>query len=607
MTLQSMKSVNSGGARGSCTTTLLGLSAFLYCAACQQRTVKKRTNPEIAVSVLGFQSELAERAARRGIDLPCAMRTGTRPAGSGDLTDMYERTDPARRRARGQFFTPPDIAEFMVRFGIGGSRTVLDPACGLGVFLKKAVDAGKGVKRVYGIDADGTMVNACHVDLAMHGRSSSRKVELHHKNYICDDVSDVPRVDFLVCNPPYLNFHDFDREMASAVEEKCGVRFSRLANLYALFMVKAAESVKKGGKIAFITPSEFLYTGYGRALKKFLLDNFTIISFVTFDFDKTVFDTALTTSTISLFVNKKAPKGHRVAFVKTRGSLAGLDGTGACRRNGVLINRVRQDELDPDSRWQRYYSDAALPELAEKLVPLAQQADVKRGIATGSNAFFTLSSSEVRRWRIEGDFLVPVISKAVQVGGYKLTKSAMRILDRAGHKIHLLYCASKPSANLYRYIKHGEKTKVDERYLCAHRSPWYSMEKRVPAPILATVFSRNNMRFIRNAARCLNLAAYHGIYPRFSGADMTDAFLCYLNSSLCAQMQKTARREYGGGLHKFEPRDLLDLPVVPVTQLGRSSVAELAAAFRRLSEPGSKNGRAQREADQKVREITESL
>ena len=519
---------------------------------------------------------------------------------------MYERTDPVRRRKLGQFFTPPDIAEFMVKFGVdGNTKTVLDPACGLGVFLKKVAGAADGIK-AYGIDVDVNMVNACHINLAIPG-ISSRRVELRRSDYLRDELPGMPKVDFLVCNPPYLNFHDFDREMVSVIEAKYGIQFSRLANLYALFMVKSAESVKEGGKIAFITPSEFLYTGYGKALKKFLLENFTIVSFITFDFNKTVFDTALTTSTISLLVNKKAAKGHRVAFIKTDGRLAGLEGAGARQRKGVSINRVRQDQLDPDSRWQMYYSDARIPALSENLVPLAQLANVKRGIATGSNAFFTLSSSEVRRWRIDGCFLVPVISKAAQARGYQITQSTMNRLDKQGQKVHLLYCAGRPSHNLRRYIKHGEQTKVDERYLCAHRSPWYSMEKRVPAPILATVFSRDNMRFIKNAARCLNLAAYHGVYPHFSGRDMIDAFLCYLNSSLCDEMQKTARREYGGGLHKFEPNDLLDLPVLPVTRLSRSTVADLASSFRRMSKLGSENNRAKSKVDKKVREIAASI
>ena len=549
--------------------------------------MRKRPSAERRVTLADFRSELAARAGRAHLPRKDGAQ---RPA--EDLTEMYERTDPARRKKLGQFFTPPRIAEFMVKFGIDeDTKTAMDPACGLGAFLRAG--ARDGIK-FYGIDVDDVMVEACRY------MARGRSVELRRGDYLRDELPGIPKVDFLVCNPPYLNFHDFDRELVSAIEKKHGVRFSRLANLYALFMVKAAESVKKGGKMAFITPSEFMYTGYGKALKKFMLENFTLVSFVTFD--EAVFETALTTSTISLLVNEKAPEGHRVAFVKTGGRLAGPDGAGG--GPGVRVNRVRQDMLDPGSRWHKHHS-AKLPAFAKNLVPLARQAAVKRGIATGSNAFFTLSEAEARRWRIE-DFLVPVISRASQMQGYRITKAALDRLGREGQKVHLLYCTGAPSRDLRKYIEHGENAGVHERYLCAHRSPWYRVEARSPAPILATVFSRDNMRFVRNDARCLNLAAYHGVYPRFSGRDAVDAFLCYLNSGLCAKMQEVARREYGGGLHKFEPGDLLDLPVLPVTELGGSAVAELASAFRRVSaEPDDRPAR--READDKVREIAASL
>ena len=530
------------------------------------------------VTATEFRSDLARRAAR---------------GGGGDLTAMYERTDPARRKSRGQFFTPPHIAEFMVGYG-AGARTVLDPACGLGVFLKKAADAG--ARAVYGIDVDENMIDACRIDLG-----ARRRARLRRADYILDGAPGVPKVDFLVCNPPYLGFHGFDRSMVSAVEGRCGVRLSRLTNMYALFMIRAAGSVKKGGRMAFITPSEFLYTGYGRALKRFLLENLTIESIITLDPRGAVFEGALTTSAISLLVNEKAPRGHRVAFVRASGRLRGPDGAG----RGALARRVRQDSLDPDSKWQKYYPGAAPPGLAEKLVPLSELARVKRGIATGANSFFTLSGDDARRRGIGDGFLAPVISRASQARGYEITRADMRRMDAAGQRAYLLYFEGEPSAAVRRYLRRGQRLGIHERYLCAHRRPWYRVERRDPAPVLATVFSRNNMRFVRNDAGCLNLAAYHGIYPRFRGRDMTDALLCYLNSGLCARVQEASRREYGGGLHKFEPGDLMALPVLPVTRLGRTAVEELARAFRRLA--GSGNGRARREADEAVRRMAESL
>ena len=564
-----------------------------------------------AISIRDFQRELAIRAEKNKITLPINLDTpdSNKSSHMEDMADMYQNVDLNYRRKHGQFFTPPDVAAFMVRYGIdGGIKTMLDPACGLGVFIDKMLELyGKKCDNIIGIDKDPSMVNACHLEVNTRHKKQADCVTLQNEDYLL--TGDVKKVDFLVCNPPYINFHDFDRNLISKIRHDFGVKFSMLTNIYTLFMVKAKHSVKDGGRVAFITPSEFFYTGYGKTLKRFLLENFTIDSFITFDFDSTVFDDALTTATISLMVNKKPEDGHRVRFVKTNGSLNGImKMSRGSKKHGVHINKIRQDAIDPDVKWQSYFADADISALMTKsFVPLRDIARVKRGIATGSNTFFTLSDEEKQYWDIEDDFLVPVISKAVQARGYKITGDTMTNLGKNGDKVHLLYCFNTPSRSLSKYIKHGEDEGVHNRYLCAHRSPWYSMERREAAPILSTVFSRDNMRFIHNKADCLNLASYHGVYPRFEDADTLEALLCYLNSDLCMTIQKHARREYGGGLHKFEPSDLMALPTIPITNVGKKDISRMASLFRKMARSGTESNGIRDKINDTVKEIALSL
>ncbi|MGH8168477.1 MAG: N-6 DNA methylase, partial [Woeseiaceae bacterium] len=58
--------------------------------------------------------------------------------------DPTTRTARTRKRAEGVFYTPADVAEFMVRTSLdslddGKASTVFDPACGTGVFLRAAL------------------------------------------------------------------------------------------------------------------------------------------------------------------------------------------------------------------------------------------------------------------------------------------------------------------------------------------------------------------------------------------------------------------------------------------------------------------------------------
>lgn len=559
-----------------------------------------------------FYSELASRAVNAGVKLPHRIKKQkVRPSSNAyrdhTLAEMYENTDYKFRRSLGQFATPPDIAEFMVSYGLRmKAKTILDPACGIGIFLDKILEAGSKAT-LYGVDIDPMMINACHLDMCTkHGTSAARRLRLLTADYLACDMG-VPAVDFLVCNPPYVNFHGFDREAISRVGQDTGTKLSMLTNLYALFMLKATRSVKKGGMMVFITPAEFFYTGYGKAIKSFMIKNLTLDAFVTFDFSRTVFDKALTTSTISVMTNIKPTIGHRTMFVTTGGSLAGVrSAMEGNPQKGVRIKRILQDSMDPRSKWQNYFAGAATTggRGRSSLVPLSHEANVKRGIASGSNDFFTLTDDERAQWGIEDKFIVPVISKARQSEGYQITQRDMKNLGVAGHKVHLLYCTSPPSANLRRYIKDGERREVNKRYLCMHRTPWYSTEAREPAPILATVFSRDNMRFVHNRARCLNLASYHGVYPHYSDGRRIKALLCYLNSAYCSTVQKSSRREYGDGLHKFEPSDLLQLPVIPVSRLDAGIVDELARLFDDMCRGFHV---AQDHADKKVAKIIANL
>ena len=130
----------------------------------------------------------------------------------------------------------------------------------------------------------------------------------------------------------------------------------------------------------------------------------------------------------------------------------------------------------------------------------------------------------------------------------------------------------------------GWNARTDQRYLTGKRSPWYALEKRPPAPLLVTTFSRGQVRWVRNHAGVYNLTAFHGFYPD-PGVDL-DLLCAYLVTPMAQKLLASNRREYGNGLHKYEPNDLNQALVVDVGAMDEAEKREVRALYAALIETG---------------------
>jgi hypothetical protein len=116
--------------------------------------------------------------------------------------------DLERRRELGQFFTPKEVAGFMWNFlkvihGTAFSRTttVIDPACGDGVFLRVIREQGHlSPENMFGTDIDENLVAAWHTNPLLRG------TRLQLANGLMDQ-SAIPvsegSFDIVVGNPPF--------------------------------------------------------------------------------------------------------------------------------------------------------------------------------------------------------------------------------------------------------------------------------------------------------------------------------------------------------------------------------------------------------------------
>src|SRR4051812_21466810 len=105
---------------------------------------------------------------------------------------VASKSSRASQKARGAFFTPPAIAEFLSRWAVRGPGSkVLDPTCGEAVFLLAA--AGR-LKR---LGAEGGAVAEQLTGVDLHGDSLDASAALLHRagagaNLVRSDFFDLP-------------------------------------------------------------------------------------------------------------------------------------------------------------------------------------------------------------------------------------------------------------------------------------------------------------------------------------------------------------------------------------------------------------------------------
>ena len=458
-------------------------------------------------------------------------------------------------RALGQVATPRPVADWMVRWACAQRpRRILDPAVGQGVFVD-AIEA---------LSIKDNPPSRPHIDvfeidarLLAEFRRAPRRLETQCYREDFLTAADRGPYDAIVANPPYVRHHhmDCDADVFCRFDLLAGRRLSRMTNLYGLFLIKIWTCLADGGRAAVITPAEWLNADFGRAIKAYLLEQNALDAIVHFAPKALIFDDALTTAAITLL-----RRGRRDDAAVT---LVAVDDVHSLADSTLDHGRrLARNALDPDRKWTALFDrdTSTEPNIGPTLGDVARCV---RGIATGANHFFTLRESDRRTWGLDHRDLTPCITKAAHVRIQVFTESDLKRLIQSDQRAYLLNPRPQLSDAVKRYLAEGQRLGVHRRYLPSHRLLWYRPERRRPAPILVSVFTRQRFKFVLNRAAALNLTAFHAIYPRQPDAQQTEALFEYLIGPEAQQALRVHRRIYADGLLKLEPRDVLAMPIPP--------------------------------------------
>lgn len=458
----------------------------------------------------------------------------------------------SKKKALGQFFTNPVIARFMAKLVLSNNpQTLLDPSVGMGAFTNIVSEMNSQIA-----------ISACEIDkeiIEKFKQEINYPYSLFETDYLSCIFDD--KFDAIICNPPYNKFQAIPNreQIIKDFSTRYHVKMSGYSNLCVYFLIKSMNELKENGKCCYIIPYEFMNTGYGKVIKQYLLDSKMLDTIIKFNNNLSLFNEAITTSCILLLENKEHTN---IKFIN-------IDDTNELDNLHFKNTKTYSyTDLSASEKWLQYFDfDDSINDLYHNTVKLAVFGKVSRGIATGSNSFFTLNKSMIETNNLSAEVCMPCLTKAPDVKDIIFTTESFERLKELDKKVYLFNGEAACSEHDKAYIKSGEKIGVDKAYLTSHRNPWYAIEGKNPAPILVSVFSRNKIKVIRNELKIKNLTAFHGLYLNDMDPDFANIMFCYLLTPVAQELLYQSRREYGDGLTKFEPNDLtkasvLDLRII---------------------------------------------
>jgi adenine-specific DNA-methyltransferase len=489
------------------------------------------------------------------------------------LLDYLDATNSqAERNKLGQFATPPPLASEIIDYALsllqpGLLIRFLEPGFGTGPFYSALRSkASERVVRAVGYEIDPHYANPVRELWKGCG------LELHNGDFAntIPPQEDSEKFDLVICNPPYVRHHHLSplqkQQMQASLARYINIELNGLSGLYTYFMLLSQAWMTTNGIGVWLVPSEFMDVNYGSKVKEFLLRRVTLLRIHRFDPYEVQFNDALVSSAVVVFKNCHPTTVKEVQF-----------SFGGTLLKPVKSDFVKVEVLDRSPKWSQFPKNLAKPTDKPSANTLRDLFSIKRGIATGCNSFFIITKQQAEELKIPKQFLVPILPGPRDLGEDYLHADENGD-PKIAHQRFLISCdlpetlIQSEHPNLWQYFQKGIEQGISERYLCQHRTPWYSQEIRPPSPFLCTYMGRSSskskspFRFILNASKATAPNVYLMLYPKpvlENWLDGDPKLFISVWEALCSITAETLIGEgriYGGGLYKLEPKELANVP-----------------------------------------------
>lgn len=241
----------------------------------------------------------------------------------------------------GQFYTPRQVADFIVAFTMDGQRPiVLDPGCGSGTFLMSAYSYlahTRGLSHrellpiIWGFDispfaSELAVINLYRQDLSQFenfprvvtgsyfDRQPGQAVKFPSPQLTAGGTQKidvpVPQFDCILANPPYVRSQHQDdldpsyRDKLFTSAGSVGINAPPKTDLFAFFLYHSLKFMKPGSRLGFVTSSSWLTADFAAKLQEALVGELHLIAVVSSSVES--FFTQVDVNTVIIIAEKPA-------------------------------------------------------------------------------------------------------------------------------------------------------------------------------------------------------------------------------------------------------------------------------------------------------------
>ncbi len=202
-------------------------------------------------NVLG-KSKLNKRANKQHFDKPDIIFNADNIVDANQGSIQYEQSlSIAEKNKKGIYYTPNNVIDdmFLVLPTLKTTDTFLDPCCGTGNFLMKALEKGFNPDNIYGFDVDETAIKIANMRFYQMTGQYPKNIKVI--NLL--EQQHTQKYDFIFTNPPWGYKFNNQQKNNYANNFNNGIKVDSSA----LFVLICLKIIQKNGMLGVLLPDSF--------------------------------------------------------------------------------------------------------------------------------------------------------------------------------------------------------------------------------------------------------------------------------------------------------------------------------------------------------------